>query len=297
MLMSTPAKRRRIDNANETLRKPFKSPGLVRGRNVDAARETGRATSTGENSAAAAEPNSAQDAADATSAAATRQTSALLTPAKQPSKPTHHRPFSTPRPSRGVSQSPLRTTTTTPLANRLSRKTGPSTTTTPTGIRVAREVEGREEIIRQAERIRGASSGAGSEGETDQDLVALIEKWRAASRQAAEEVYAASRERVQSMGGMRAWRRTRMEEQKSFMEMMMGEEERQRPRDRDCGAGDEDEAVPSPAGGVGAEDDEEEEKAEEDEDENEVSVCLRGVVGDMAFVPLTRCRASLWVRC
>ncbi|KAF6833398.1 DNA repair protein dds20 mei5 [Colletotrichum plurivorum] len=256
--MSTPAKRRRIDTANETLRKPFKSPGVVRGRNLDTARGTGQKSTP-------AEPtNSAQDVVDPTSTpAATRQSSALLTPAKQLSKPAH-RPFSTPRPRRGVSQFPLRTTT--PLANRLPRKTGPLTT--PTGIRVAREVEGREEIIRQAERIRGRgeASGAGTE-ETDQELVVLIDKWRAASRQAAEEVFEASRDRVQSMGGMRAWRRTRMEERRSFMEVMMEEE---RPRDRDCGPGDEAEADPSPAGGVGAEDDgddEEDENGEEDEDE------------------------------
>ncbi|KAF6820770.1 DNA repair protein dds20 mei5 [Colletotrichum sojae] len=251
--MSTPAKRRRIDTANETLRKPFKSPGVVRGRNLDTARETGQKFTP-------AEPtNSAQDVVDPTSTpAATRQSSALFTPAKQLSKPAH-RPFSTPRPRRGVSQSPLRTTT--PLANRSPRKTGPLTT--PTGIRVAREVEGREEIIRQAERIRGGggggASGAGSE-ETDKELVVLIDKWRAASRQAAEEVFEASRDRVQGMGGMRAWRRTRMEERRSFMEMMM---EEGRPRDRDCGPGDEAEADPSPAGGVGAEDDGDDEEEDE----------------------------------
>ncbi|KAF6841903.1 DNA repair protein dds20 mei5 [Colletotrichum musicola] len=260
--MSTPAKRRRIDTANETLRKPFKSPGVVRGRNLDTARETGQKSTP-------AEPtNPAQGVVDPTrTPAATRQSSALLAPAKQLSKPAH-RPFSTPRPRRGVSKSPLRTTT--PLANRLPLKTGPLTT--PTGIRVAGEVEGREEI-RQAERIRGG----GSE-EMDQELAVLIDKWRAASRQAAEEVFEASRDRVQSMGGMRAWRRTRMEERRSFMEMMMEEE---RPRDRDCGPGDEDEADPSPAGGVGAEDDgddEEDENAEENEDEGtwRSLTCLQG---------------------
>ncbi len=40
----------------------------------------------------------------------------------------------------------------------------------------------------------------------DVKLEALRRKWRAASRQAAEEVYAGARDRVNRMGGVKAWR-------------------------------------------------------------------------------------------
>lgn len=122
---------------------------------------------------------------------------------------------------------------------------------------------GREEIIRQAERIRGGRAGAWSE--TDEELVVLIAKWRAASRQAAEEVFEASKERVQSMGGMKAWRKTRREEQKSFLERMMEEEPK---RDRDGDTDKEDENSPD---NFGAENDGDRDDRDEDEDEVRLS--------------------------
>ena len=45
----------------------------------------------------------------------------------------------------------------------------------------------------------------------DVELMSLIEIWRAASRQAAEEVYADVRDRVNSIGGLRAWRQWEMD--------------------------------------------------------------------------------------
>uniref|UniRef100_L2FFT4 Uncharacterized protein n=1 Tax=Colletotrichum fructicola (strain Nara gc5) TaxID=1213859 RepID=L2FFT4_COLFN len=203
--MYTPAaKRRRLDDASNTLRKPFKSPAVVRDRDV-ARRYRIVATNRCGRYKLIFDP--------------------LTTPAKQFSTPTR-RPFSLSRPQRGVSPSPLRTT-------------GDGT---PTGIRTARDVAGREEIIRQAERIRGGRAGA--ESETDEELVVLIAKWRAASRQAA--------------GG--AWRKTRREEQKSFLERMMEEEPK---RDRDEDADKEDGCSPD---NVGAENDGDKDDRDEDED-------------------------------
>ncbi|KAH0444272.1 hypothetical protein CcaCcLH18_00497 [Colletotrichum camelliae] len=244
--MYTPAaKRRRLDDASNTLRKPFKSPAVVRDRDAaagDATASSPRADAVNTNS------SSTRCGGSATGTAAQRSGIQLTTPAKQPSTPAR-RPFSLSRPQHGVSPSPLRTT-------------GDGT---PTGIRTARDAAGREEIIRQAERIRGGRSGTGSE--TDEELVVLIAKWRAASRQAAEEVFEASKERVQSMGGMKAWKKTRREEQKSFLERMMEEEPK---RDRDEAAGKEDEYSPDH---VGAENDgDKDDDREDDEDEEEFTL-------------------------
>ncbi|KAF5492622.1 Swi5-dependent recombination DNA repair protein 1 [Colletotrichum siamense] len=238
--MYTPAaKRRRLDDASNTLRKPFKSPAVVRDRDAAAGDATASSPRT---DAVDTNSSSTRCGGSATGVTAQRSGIQLTTPAKQFSTPTR-RPFSLSRPQRGVSPSPLRTT-------------GDGT---PTGIRTARDVAGREEIIRQAERIRGGRSGAGSE--TDEELVVLIAKWRAASRQAAEEVFEASKERVQSMGGMKAWRKTRREEQKSFLERMMEEEPK---RDRDEDADKEDGYSPD---NVGAENDGDKDDRDEDEDE------------------------------
>jgi hypothetical protein len=54
------------------------------------------------------------------------------------------------------------------------------------------------ETARQALRIK--SSG------TDVDLQALVNKWRLISQRAAEEVFVGAKERVDRMGGMKAWR-------------------------------------------------------------------------------------------
>ncbi len=40
---------------------------------------------------------------------------------------------------------------------------------------------------------------------TDEDLVVLIDRWRAASRAAAEELFGSTRDRVNRMGGVGAW--------------------------------------------------------------------------------------------
>lgn len=251
--MFTPAaKRRRLDAANETLRKPFKSPAVRRDGDRDAGTSAAAAEDgTASSSAAQTDPGSAQRTGGA-SGARRLEMRQQTTPAKQLSTPTRPRPFSVPRPQHGASPSPLRRT---PLA----RKGTVANNVTPTGIRSAREVEGREEIIRQAERIRRGDGG------TDEELVALIDKWKAASRLAAEEVFEASKERVQSMGGMRAWRKTRREEQRSFMERMMEEDAPSRGHQRG-GEDGADEEGESPPVEVGAERDGDED-GDGDEDE------------------------------
>ncbi|EFQ25501.1 uncharacterized protein GLRG_00645 [Colletotrichum graminicola M1.001] len=220
--MLTPAaKRRRVDTANETLRKPFKSP-MVRGREGKIAGSAAAENPTasppqlkpGEATHADPDSGAGPGSRDTTPTAATvRQRGAgtqVTTPARQAATPTR-RPFSTPRPqlhpeaSPSISRSSLHWT-----ANSVT-KAGDSAP----GSKTTREAEGREEILRQARRIRG-----GGEGETDEELVELIGKWRAASRMAAEEVFEASRGRVEGMGGLRAWRRAQREDEARFAERL-----------------------------------------------------------------------------
>ncbi|KAK2046857.1 hypothetical protein LZ31DRAFT_551900 [Colletotrichum somersetense] len=222
--MFTPAaKRRRVDTANEALRKPFKSP-VVRGREEkvagSAAAEKPTAPSpqlspgeeaTRADSGSGAGPGSSN--ATTPTAAAVRRWGAgtqVTSPARQAATPTR-RPFSAPRPQLHPEASPsiLRSRphgTASPV-----RKAGGSAP----GKKTTREAEGREEILRQARRLRG-----GGEGETDEELVELIGKWRTASRMAAEEVFEASRGRVEGMGGLRAWRRAQREDEARFAERL-----------------------------------------------------------------------------
>ena len=72
-----------------------------------------------------------------------------------------------------------------------------------------REVEREMDVVEQARRIE-AQSRAGRPGEeVDAELKELVEKWRSASRQAAEEVLDLVRDRVSNMGGVKAWKETR----------------------------------------------------------------------------------------
>ncbi|KAK1975056.1 hypothetical protein LZ30DRAFT_606568 [Colletotrichum cereale] len=235
--MYTPtAKRRRVDTANETLRKPFKSP-MVRGREETVAGSAaaedptasspqprpGGATRADLDSGAGPSSSSSTTATTPT-AAATRRWGAgtqVTTPARQAATPTR-RPFSVPRPqlhpeaSPSIPRSSLRGN-----AGSVTKAGGSAP-----GNKTMREAEGREEILRQARRIRG-----GGEGETDEELVELIGKWRAASRMAAEEVFEGSRGRVEGMGGLKAWRRAQREDGARFAERLReGNGEESSPR-------------------------------------------------------------------
>ena len=69
----------------------------------------------------------------------------------------------------------------------------------------------------------------------DEKLLGLIETWRTASRAAAEEVFVGTRERVQRMGGVGAWRE-REREQKAWRNKW---DEEDRKAERQGEAGDE----------------------------------------------------------
>ncbi|TKW59500.1 hypothetical protein CTA1_4141 [Colletotrichum tanaceti] len=230
--MFTPAaKRRRVDVANETLRKPFKSP-MVRDREAgpDTTAEDGAAPSPPPKpnweTRADSDSDSGPGPGSTTAASVATRTRAVglqaVTPSKQMGAPSR-RPFSVPRLQLhpGASPSPTRGG----LHGTGSVAKGGASM--PGSSKVTREAEGREEIIRQAGRIRGAG-----EGETDEELVRLIEKWRAAGRMAAEEVFEGSRERVEGMGGLKGMRKAQREDGVRFAKRMREEEEHGEERRR-----------------------------------------------------------------
>jgi len=64
----------------------------------------------------------------------------------------------------------------------------------------------------------------------DDDLVVLIDKWRTASRAAAEEIFATTRDKVNRMGGVGAWKAREKEGKERQMQWDM--EERQAEREK-----------------------------------------------------------------
>ncbi|CCU81500.1 DNA repair protein Dds20/Mei5 [Blumeria hordei DH14] len=62
------------------------------------------------------------------------------------------------------------------------------------------------EVAEQAKKIEQESYKKNPEGEIDGELNELITRWTLASRQAAEELYCIVKDRVNSMGGPRAWK-------------------------------------------------------------------------------------------
>jgi Swi5-dependent recombination DNA repair protein 1 len=76
--------------------------------------------------------------------------------------------------------------------------------------------------------------------EIDADLVELCEKWRFASRQAAEELYAQVRERVNRMGGPRAWKESQKRKEEEQMEYEQEERDKLMEQDDDEDSEDED---------------------------------------------------------
>lgn len=68
----------------------------------------------------------------------------------------------------------------------------------------------------------------------DDDLVALIEKWRTASRAAAEELFGITRDRVNRMGGVGAWQEREKEAKQRQMKWDQEEIEAERVRVREA---------------------------------------------------------------
>ena len=161
-----PAKRRRLLQSSQSLAKPFKSPL----RPSTAVKPLTQPTSTDENqreSTAVGNPHVPSVSQPHTSQAATYPEGKFEAPTSITS--------TSPRQLR-----PVNNVTSVQEQNEASK--------------LASDLD----TIRQAEKIEAS-------GKND-ELQALIDKWRAASRELAEEAFRAARDRVNRMGGVGAWR-------------------------------------------------------------------------------------------
>ncbi|KAK4144359.1 uncharacterized protein C8A04DRAFT_27813 [Dichotomopilus funicola] len=214
------AKRRRIEAANATLRKPFRSP------------LAGRQKEKGDKP----EPRSAPGLGDAQRPSSTgterpttvgSSTNTILT-ATPP--PTHTRSAS----RRPVAASPLSTATTAGAnfspsrhdtaqndvdGDNLLQQLSRSQTQLQTHLRAA---EARLHLVQQAHQIEQRAAKAANDTNTadpnpnpdtvidvDAELRGMIARWKTTSRLAADELFGLIRDRVEGMGGAKAWRASR----------------------------------------------------------------------------------------
>ncbi|KAK4193302.1 hypothetical protein QBC35DRAFT_481171 [Podospora australis] len=257
-------KRQRLDAANATLKKPFRSPMINR-----------------QASAGNTPPSSA--------AQSPRTTNYRETPAKTPSaRPSTLPPITPLRPSTAAGASPLtsRTATNTAATNTASRplhrslvfstprpqKRQEETESDDFLARIQRshremqdqlkEMQKQLDLIRQAKRIKEASERKRPGEEIDIELKELVGKWKNASKQAAEEVFELIKGRVDNMGGGEAWRDSRRRGRRGYDDGdAFGDGKKKRQRDED-----EDDEGDAERYGDGEEGDKSE---EEEEDEAE----------------------------
>lgn len=193
------AKRRRVDAANETLKKPFRSPMVKRPQPL-------AGSGTTESSPSTPAPAHKRDSNDV---------GRVSTPSKL--SPRH---FATPRlhtnPNDTPSKPVLKPGPRQPLVLHSGSK--------PDGLTVEdadlldqlswrrteaelkiREVEKEMELVRQAARIESGKKT------TNEEMAKLVRRWKGACRIAAEELFELIRGRVDSMGGGAAWRETRQQ--------------------------------------------------------------------------------------
>lgn len=191
--MSTPsAKRRRLDDAQSTLRKPFRSPFKTPSRKLE-----NPSAETTHSSTAVPSPLAHDDDDD--------EGAATTLPADS---------------SKSSNASALRSLRNSRSSTTLSSTTTPSKTRTPFSPRRGADdtamMRAEEQRQRQLGRqIRDARAELDTLDQAltfatsnkDAELAALTRKWRDATRAAAEEVFAGAKERVDGMGGVGAWRR------------------------------------------------------------------------------------------
>ncbi|EPE30822.1 hypothetical protein GLAREA_03789 [Glarea lozoyensis ATCC 20868] len=171
--MSTPAaKRRRMNDASKTLSKPFRSPFKTPFKSPSKAvdSEINQASSTGKLPVLGEKtPNLLAN--PATPGARTKKT------------------FTSPLQTARINADP----TIAPLL-RTQRE-------------LEKELRQLKEDLDTAEQARKIEAGKrGDDGEVDAELRVLVAKWKSASRMAAEEMFGRVRDRVNRMGGPRAWK-------------------------------------------------------------------------------------------
>ncbi|OBT65520.1 hypothetical protein VE03_04955 [Pseudogymnoascus sp. 23342-1-I1] len=97
-------------------------------------------------------------------------------------------------------------------------------------------------LCEQARKIEHAPLEAGSGGgEVDGELLRLTERWKAASRQAAEELFGSAKDKINRMGGPQAWKEMQEKQQEFQNEFNAGfGQDREGEMDGDDGRSDTD---------------------------------------------------------
>lgn len=202
--MSTPqAKRRRLNDATNTLKKPFKSPF-----------RTPVKPSIG------SDPPSSDPPDISTPARSTLYTNQVATPhtvssALAPPKPT------------AAAAPPLQPRFVKPPASRpngstTSRAAPVKAPSKPSLTRELIQLRNEIQILTQAHALATSTK--------DEDLQVLVDKWRTASRAAAEELFGSTRDRVNRMGGVGAWKVREKEAKERTMKWDHEEKEAEKER-------------------------------------------------------------------
>ncbi|KAF3041706.1 hypothetical protein E8E12_006252 [Didymella heteroderae] len=202
--MSTPqAKRRRLNDATNTLKKPFKSPFRTPLR-LNIGSDPPSSDPPDANTPAPSFSYMTPLTASHTPASAPAQTK---TSAKTPalSQPRFTKPFA----ARSILHTP-------------SRSVPKKTQSNPSLTRELMQLRNEIQILTQAEALATSTK--------DEDLQALIERWRTASRAAAEELFGSTRDRVNRMGGVGAWKEREKEAKERTMKWDLEEREAEREK-------------------------------------------------------------------
>ncbi|KAK0667356.1 hypothetical protein QBC41DRAFT_396081 [Cercophora samala] len=208
------AKRRRVDTANATLKKPFRSPMINRQAQQSPATSSVNATPT------QASPSLSRSINTLSRPSASSSSSIPVTPSR-PGNPSPLRPgtSSTARRPLLLQRSFKPVSTPSPLKQRQQGTTGLNNEGDGLLQRIQRshgeldqqmkKLEKELELVRQAKRIEEASRRKRPGEEVDAELRELVGRWKGASRLAAEELFEVVKGRVDGMGGGGAWRESR----------------------------------------------------------------------------------------
>lgn len=197
--MSTPAaKRRRVDAANATLRKPFQSPLI-------------RRPDAGKGAQGTPEPSKTPDATGS-SQEAYSPSSPSLPQTRRPAAPAQQQRFKTPlAAAKRKRPEPAGAEHNHPGAGLLALVAAHGRAAPAVG-----DLDGRLETARQARRIEEASAPRRPGEPVDQELRELVVRWRGAGRLAAEEVFEVVKGRVERAGGARAWGQMRRRQMRGW---------------------------------------------------------------------------------
>ncbi|EOO00875.1 putative dna repair protein dds20 mei5 protein [Phaeoacremonium minimum UCRPA7] len=216
--MSTPAsKKRRLDTANATLRRPFTSPIIKRPKATEdpaISKAPHPLSSKAQNSRQIIEAldEKIHDSLD---------DSPIASPQKA------HKTHNSPK-----LKSPVLSHTENPLLSLVAQHKKEQ-------IQRLKQLDQELEMVRQAQRIVSQSKSKRPGEPVDQELRDLIGKWQSGSRQAAEELFVIVKERVSNAGGIKAWKEMQ-QKQKQFYQ---GFDEAPMPRPQ-MGSRDENAEIP-----------------------------------------------------